>query len=180
MGKETEIAQHPQIVLGNARIGIADKPDRSRGDILKPADKINDSAGLVRIQRIDGEIPPFGINLPVLAETHLGPPAIGLRVMPQCGDLEPAPVDHQRHRAMVNAGRHGANARRLGPRHHLLRFPGRGKVGIGHHLTHQRVAHRTTHHPNLFALVVEQRKNPAKCCVLEPAFVGHARFSAHA
>jgi hypothetical protein len=90
MRKKAEIAQHPEIVLRDPRVGVADEPHRAACNILQSADKIDDLALLPRIKRIDGEIPPLGVDLPVTAKIDLGSAAIGLGIMAERGDLETA------------------------------------------------------------------------------------------
>jgi hypothetical protein len=149
-------------------------------NIFQSADKIDDAAILPRIKRVDGEIAPLRIDLPVTAKHHLGSPAIGLGIVPERGNLETAAIDDQRHRAVIDPGRHRADARLFSPRDHLLGRPACRQVGIGDRQSHQRIADRTADHTDLFSILVQKREDPAKRFLPEPVLMGNARVCAHA
>ena len=67
-GMEAEEAQDAQIVLGDARAGIADEAHAARFEIGKPADVVVHRAVGIDRQRVDGEVAPLRVALPVAAE----------------------------------------------------------------------------------------------------------------
>ena len=81
-------------------------------EIIEPAGIIVDGAVARRRQRVDREIAPFGIGLPVAAELDLGMAAIGFDVLAQRRHLERVLVDDDGDRAVLDAGRNRLEARR--------------------------------------------------------------------
>ena len=109
-GMEAEEAQDAQIVFRDALARIADEAHAPRRQIVEPADIIVDRAVARGRQRIDGEIAPLGVGLPVAAEGDLGVAAIGLHVLAQRGHLERMLVDDDGDGAVLDAGRHRLEA----------------------------------------------------------------------
>ena len=91
---------------------------------------MHDAVGIDR-QAVDGEIAPLGVADPVAAERDLGLAAERLGILAQGGDLERMPVDHQRHGAVLDAGRHALDAGRLGAADHLVGQRGGRDIDIG-------------------------------------------------
>ena len=87
------------------------KRTRRAVEIGKPADIVVHRAVARDRQRIDGEVAPLGVRLPVAAERDLGVAAEGLDVLAQRRDLERRAVDHHRDGAVLDAGRHRLEAR---------------------------------------------------------------------
>ena len=82
-GVNAEEPQDAQIVLGNAKIGIADEAHASCRDIRQAPDVImHDAIGVDR-QPVDGEIAPLGVARPVATERNLRLAAEGLDVLAQ-------------------------------------------------------------------------------------------------
>ena len=69
---------------------------------------------------VDGEVAPFRIANPVAPERDPGLAAKGLGILAQGRDLEGVRVHHQRHRAMLDAGRHAFDAGRFGATDHFI------------------------------------------------------------
>src|SRR3990167_11414613 len=77
-----------QMILGNARCGIADKGDASRLQVGKTAKPVVDRAGVeIGVQRVDREIAPRRIVAPVVGERDRGPAPVGFDVTAQRRDL---------------------------------------------------------------------------------------------
>ena len=137
------------------------KRTRRSREVVEPAGIVVDRAIARRRQRIDGEIAPFGVGLPVAAEFDLGMAAIGFDVLAQRRDLERMLVDHDGHRAVLDAGRHGLEARR---RHALQTSSGTAVVATStSHDRHaqQRVAHRAADDARLLAVAIEHSEQRA-------------------
>jgi hypothetical protein len=94
--------------------------------------------------------------------------------MAQRGDLEPLPVDHQRDRAMVDAGWNRADALCRRARNHLLGRPGGGQIDIADRQSHQRIAHRTADHADLLTVLIEDSEDPAERRICKPVLTGNA------
>ena len=135
---------------------IADEAHAPCRDIVQPADVVVHDAGGVDRQTVDGEIAPLGVANPVAAERDLGLAAEGLGVLAQGGDLERLSIDHQRHGAVVDAGRHALDAGRLGAADHLGRQGGGRDIDIGDRNLQQRIADRAADHARFLAIAVEQ------------------------
>ena len=97
---------------------------------------------------VDGEVAPRRVRPPVVGEGDHGMPAVGLDVAAQGGDLEAPSSGDRRHRAVVEPGRHGADARCV-----QRRVPARGtrgrQIDVGDGTARQRVAHGAADHPRL-------------------------------
>src|SRR5262249_15933874 len=103
---EAEKAQNAQIILGNAPGGIADKAHAAMREIVESAGIVEDGAVSSGRQRVDREIAPLGVSLPVAAELNLGMAAIGFDVLAQRSDFEGMLVDDDGDCAVLDAGRH--------------------------------------------------------------------------
>ena len=85
---KAEIAQHAQIVLFNARRRIADKTHAPRDDIVKALlCRVVQRAVSIGVKRINGEVTPRRIALPIFGEGDFGMAAIGRFIDAQCGDF---------------------------------------------------------------------------------------------
>ena len=76
------------MILGDPLFGLTDEANRAGFDVGEPADGIEYPAIGVRIERVDGEVAPLGIDLPVTPEFDLGVTSGGFDVLAQRGDLE--------------------------------------------------------------------------------------------
>ena len=103
-----------RVILGDALAGIADEAHALGFDIGKPADMVMHDAVGIDGKPVDGEVAPFRIANPVAPERNPGLAAKGLGILAQGRDLERMRFDHQRDRAVVDAGRHAFDAGRLG------------------------------------------------------------------
>ena len=139
---------------------LADEAHAPRRQIVEPADIIVDRAIARRRQRIDGEIAPLGVGLPVAAEGDLGVAAIGFHVAAQRRHLEGMVVDDDGDGAMLDAGRHRLEAGGLHAPHHFLRHRGGGEVDLMNGDADQRIAHRAADHARLLAVAVEHGDEP--------------------
>jgi hypothetical protein len=61
----------------------------------------------------------------------------------------------------------------LSPRNHLLGRPGGGQIGIGDRQSHQRIAHRTADHADLFTVLIETAQRSGQA-LLQPVLTGNA------
>ena len=113
MRMETEEAQDAQIILGDARGRIADEADAPLVEIGEPAGIVVDRAVARDRQRVDGEVAPLGVFLPVAAERHPRLAPEGLDILAQRRDLERPPVDHDCDGAVLDSRRNGLEALRL-------------------------------------------------------------------
>ena len=77
MREEAEEAQDAQIVLGHPLGSITDDAQRARFEVRVSTDVVEYVAVRIRIERVDGEIAPLGIRLPVGAEGNLRTTPVG-------------------------------------------------------------------------------------------------------
>jgi len=99
-------------------------------------------------------------------------PSVGFQVPTQRRDLIASPLEHQRHRAMVDAGRHCLDPCRLCPFDHLLRHQCRGDIDVADRQPHQRVAHGPADDTRFTALPVQECEDAGQGRILEPGLVG--------
>ena len=111
LGVEAEEAEDAEPVLGDPPVGVADEADTAGNDVGIAAERIVDDAGSVDRKRIDGEIAPAGIRLPVAAEADDGAAAVGLDILAERRHLVADAVGDERQRAVLDAGRHDLEAR---------------------------------------------------------------------
>jgi hypothetical protein len=154
-----EEPENAQIVFGDAPVGIADEAH-------PPGIEIGQAADMIMHHAVDGcgkavhrEITSFGIALPVAPECHLGLAAKGLDVFAQCRDLERRAIDHQRHRAVLNARRYALDMGRLGAADHFIGHGRRGDIDFAHWQFHQSVAHSAADRAGFLAIAIEQRQH---------------------
>ena len=85
---KAEIAQDAQIILFNTRRRIADKTHAIGLYIRQPVPcRVVQRAIGIGIKRVNGEVAPRRIALPVFGKGNLGMAAIGCHINPQSGDF---------------------------------------------------------------------------------------------
>ena len=181
---ETEKAQDAQIVLGDAFGRIADKTHAAVAEIVEPTGIIVDRAIARCRQRIDGEIAPFGVGLPVAPEFDLGMAAVGLDVLAQRRHLERMLVDNDRDGAVLDTGRDRLEPGGRNALHNFFRHRGGSDVNLGDRHAQQRVSHRAADDARLFAIAIEHSEQARQRATCEPAGVvqfpiGTARLRLH-
>ena len=178
-GVEAEEPQDAQVVLGDARGGIADEAHAPRLDVGEPADIIVDRAVARRRQRIHREVAALGIAPPVAAEGDLGVAAEGFDVLAQGGDLERLLGGDDGDGAVLDAGRHRLEARRLHPANHLLGDGGGGDVDVAVRLADERVADGAADDAGLLAVAVEHGEQIGERRFPQPRRIEAARRVSH-
>jgi hypothetical protein len=110
------------------------------------------------------------------AQGDLGFAAERLGVLAERSDLERLRVDHQRHGAVFDAGRHALDAGGSGAPDHLIGQRRRRDIDIADRNFHQRVADRAADHPRLLAIAIEQFEHARRRAGSEPGrVIEHAR-----
>ena len=155
--------------------GVADEAHAPRFEIGKPADIVVDRAIFRRRQRIDGEIAPLGVGLPVAAERDLGVTAVGLDILAQRGDLERRAVDYDRDGAVIDPGRHDLEAGPACAPYYLGRLGGRCDVDFNDRHVEQRIAHRAADHAGFFAVTIQNAEQLLRGSFTQPCRVDTAR-----
>ncbi len=176
---EAEEPQDAQIIFGDPPCRVADETDAAGLKIGAAVHIVVHDAVRGDRQRIHCEVATLGIDLPVPPERDLGLAAESLDVLAQRRHLKRCSVDHQRDRAVVDAGRHRPQSARSGAAHHLIRKRGRSDVDVAYWQPHQRIARCPSHHPRLFAAAVEERKRTRERRCMEPAGVREPHSRAH-
>ncbi len=146
---KAEEPQDAQIVFGDAFCRATDEADSVSQDIGVSTCKVCNFSGGITVKRIHREVAAQRIGLPIIRILNFGAAAVGLDVMAKCRDFERLMIDDDGDRAMVNAGGHHLEARRLASRCHFLRRQIAGEIDFGDRYLHQRIAHRTSRHPRL-------------------------------
>ena len=169
---EAEEAQDAQIILGDAACRIADEADLASGEIVETADIIVDDAVRRDRQRVDGEVAPLGIDLPVAPERHIGFAAEGLDVLAQRRHLERYAIDDERDGAVLDAGRHRLDPGGGRAPHHLIGQRGGRDVDVAERHADERVARGAADDTRLLAAAVEEREHALHRRGTEPGIVG--------
>ena len=140
---KAEIAQDPQVILGNPRAGITDEAHPPRREIFEPAEIVRNRQRFgMGIECVDSEIAPCGILRPVAGEGDGGSPAIGGDIAAQRGDLDRPVLEDRGDGAVLDPGRHSADAGLAAGRDHLGGHQLGGAIDIMHRRAQQAVAHR--------------------------------------
>ena len=165
---EAEETQNAQIIFGDTLSRVADKSHAALRKIVNPAGIVVDGAVARRGQRIDREIAPLGVGLPVASELNLGVAAIGLDVLAQRGDLKRMLVDDDGNRAVLYSRRHRLEA---GGRHTLYDFI-RHRSGCNVDFRDRHVEQRVSHCPaddaRLLAVAIEHRQQARQAASGKP------------
>jgi hypothetical protein len=98
-----------------------------------------------------------------------------LDVLAQGRDLERPPLDHDRDRAVVDAGRDRLEGGGGGAPHHLGRQGRGGDIEVARRHAQQRVAHRPADHARLLAVAIEHADEPRERALAEPVAVEASR-----
>ena len=151
---------------------VADETHAPRLEIGEAADVIVDRAVAGSGQRIDGEIAPLGVSLPVATEGNLGVAAIGLHVLAQRGHLERMFVDDHGDGAVLNSRGHRLEACRAHALDHFVRHGCRGDVDFLDQQSDQRVTHRAADRARLLAVAVEHGQQARQRAALKPGGIG--------
>ena len=144
---EAKKAQDAQIILGDARRGIADKANFASFQVGLAAGVIVQTTVRRQRQRVDGEVSAQRVLFEIAAETHLRGAPIRLDILAQRRHLERLPLHDDRHCAMGDAGGDGLQPgvlRGLGDRFGQGRG---GDVDLMRLKTQQRVAHGAADDP---------------------------------
>ena len=168
MRMKAEEAQDAQVVFLDPPPRLADEAHALRGNIGKAADIIVHLAVQPSRQRVDGEVAPLGVGLPVAPEYHARLASERLDIFAQRRDLDRMMIDDGRDGAVLDAGRHGLAARSLHAPHHFLRQRGRRHIDLGDRKPQQRVAHGAADHACLLTVAVEQRKQARHGAFFQP------------
>ena len=139
---------------------------------------VHHAVGIDR-QAVDGEIAPLGVAHPVAAERDRRLAAEGLGVLAQGGDFERLPLDHQRHGAVLDAGRHALDAGGPGAADHLGGQRRGRNIDLADGKLHQRVADRAADRARLLAVTVEQFEHAGDRTGGEPRRVQQHARGAH-
>ena len=168
IGVEAEEAEDAEIILFDARVCIADEADAPRDEIAIAAERVEHRPVACRIERVQGEVTPPRILLPILGEGDGRMPPISLYVAPKGRHLERHAVGNHRHRAMLDPGRHRLQPGPLGERHHAVRQRGRGEVDLGDGKAEQGVAHRAADGACLHSGFAQRGEHARRLWPLEP------------
>jgi hypothetical protein len=137
------------------------------------------SASHRRRQSVDGEIAAHRIAHPVAAERDPGLASIGLNVLSQRRDFDRIAVDNQRHRAVIDAGRHALDTGGPGAADHFVRHCRRGDIHFADRKTEQFIANGSADGPRLLAAAVQQPQHARSGTAREPRCVTQRARGVH-
>ena len=144
-GVKPKESQDAQIVLGDPRLGVTDKPEAVRKDVVNPAQGINDVAKSVGIQRVHREITPRRIDFNPLREGDFRAAAIGFEVLAKRRYLVCPPLGQNRHRAMRQPGRNHLEVAQERNVSDLFRRCVGGYINVTYRFIQHRVANAAAH-----------------------------------
>ncbi|MDT4884525.1 hypothetical protein FQZ97_1206760 [compost metagenome] len=98
---------------------------------------------------------------------------IGFDILAQCCHFKGVPLNDNRHRAMLNTGRHGLEACLLRKSYSILRQMRGSQIDITDFCAQQRVADSTANHARFATITVQCCKKRLKWLRLQP--IGTAR-----
>ena len=152
-GMESEEAEDAEVILGDARRGVADEADAAGFQIGLPAEIVVQRAVGRRAHGVDGEVAARRVLPPVVGERDLGVAAVGALVAPERRDLVAAAACERRDGAVRDPARDGAglDACVLQQGQHALRRVGGADVDIVTLAAEQRVAHAAAHEADVGA-----------------------------
>src|SRR5271170_8210871 len=130
-------------------------------------------------QRIDGEIAPLGIRLPIAAEYDARFTAERFHVLAQRCYLDRSVIDDGSDGAVLDAGRYGLATRSLDAADDILRHGGSRYIDFAHPKPQQSIAHRAADDTRLFAVAIEERKQTRYSAIFEPGCVAKIRRACH-
>src|SRR5205085_2728729 len=166
-----EKPEDAQVVLGDPLIRVAYEAHAFGANVLKSANMVVHDAGGVDRHAVDGKVTPLRIHNPVAPERDFGLAAECFGILAQRGDLKWLRIDDQRHRAVIDAGRHGLDASRLGAADHFAR-QGRGRdIDLAYWKLQKRIADGATDHARFLAIAVQQAKHAGGWTGSEPGRV---------
>ncbi len=134
------------MVLGDPPGGVVDEADPVGAGIRQPAQRIDQRAVGLGIERVHGEVATAGVFLDRRREGDGSATAEGLDIAAEGGDLVRMAVHHQRDGAVVDAGRHRLDAGGPRQRDHPGGLGIGGDVDVAGLQPHHRVAHATADH----------------------------------
>jgi hypothetical protein len=164
------------MILADTLAGVADEADAARGEIVQPAEIVEDfPRSGIGVKRVDGEVAPGCVLAPVAGEGHRGAAAVGADVMAQCRDLDRPLRQYRGDGAMLYPGRHAADRPGGQAFDHFRRQEGSGDVHVLDRHAQQRVAYRAAYVTG----VARAQRGDQRGKVLAPCPVGGGQAVSH-
>ena len=177
---EAKEAQQAQIVLGDTLGRVADEAHASGPGIGDAVEIVGHLAVRGGEERVHGEVAAQRVLPPIVGEGDDRLAAVGFHVAPKGGDLEGALARDGRHRAVLEAGRHGLQPARLDGLQHRLRRGRGGEVDVAHRPAEHGVTHAAADEARLDALGGERCQHGLCRWGGHPRLIGQAKDLAHA
>ena len=141
--REAIEAQDTQMILGDARRGVADEGDAPRFQIGKAAEPVIDRAGIgIGVERVDREVAPRGVVAPVIGEGDGRAASVGFDIAAQCRDFMMVAAGDRGDSAVRDARWDDLDIGRFESPRHLLRQQRGCEVDVGDGQAEERIAHR--------------------------------------
>ena len=164
------------MILRDAPQRIADEAHAAGGEIVQPAEIIEDGAVAGRgEQRVHREIAAGGILAPVVGERHRRAAAVGRDIAAQRRHLDRPGRQHGGDGAVGEPGRHRLEPRRADARDHRVRRQAGREIDVGHRQPEQRIAHRAADEAGHARCRVEFGEQPGEPLAGPPAGGGQRR-----
>ena len=137
--------------------------------VVEPAEIVENLAGQrIRRQRVDSEIAPRRVLLPVVGEGDRRPPPVGRHVASQARDFDDLAVADRGQSAMVDPGRDDLDFRLFQPLDDFLGADPRGEIDVAHREAQQLVADRSADIAGQPLVGAERIQQPAHALALAP------------
>jgi len=168
-GAEPEEPQDAQVILADPGFGIADEAQMPPCQIGKAfAQRIDHRAIGVGVKRVHGEIAPRGILLDPVRKRDGRMAPMRLDIAAEGGDFVRHMIGDNGHGAVVDAGRHRFQIRRLGQFDHPLGVRIGGNVHVADRGPDQRIAHAAADQKRLMPAALEHRHHALQMRGLDP------------
>ena len=179
MRVKSKEAQDAQIVFFDPLLRLADETHTACGNVGEAANIVVHKSIGRGGKRIDGEIAPLGICLPVATEHHARLAAERFHVLAQGGDFHGVLIDHGGDRAVLDAGRNCLATRGLDAADDFLRQSGRRHIDFADLEPQQGVANRTADNTRFFAIAIEECEQARDRTCFEPGSFAKMRRGCH-
>src|SRR5215472_623822 len=166
---ETKETEDTQIIFGDALCRVADETHAAMAQIVETAGIVVDGAVARCGERVDREVAPLGIRLPVATEFDLGMPAVGLHILAQRGHLEGMLVDDDGDGAVLDTGWNRLEASRRDTFDDFRWHSSRGDIDLCGGHAQQRVAYCPANDPCLFSIKIEDAQKTQQRTACKPA-----------
>jgi len=165
---EAEEAQDSQVILADAGFGVAHETDTPGQEVGQPVQRVDHRAMPVGVERVHGEVAALGVLLDLGRERDHGAAAIGFHIAAEGGDFVRHTIGHNRHGAVVNAGRDHFEPRVFRNVRDCFGRRVGGDVDVTNRLVQQGVAHAAADEQRLVTGIFQRQHQGLRARIVQP------------